>query len=139
MGKYDEIINLPHHVSKYHKKMSNYDRAAQFSPFAALTGYDQTILETARETFEKIELSEENRDLNNRKLQIILENIKKKPLITIKYFKYDAYKEGGAYVEKSMQVKRIEPVEQKLVFTDNEEISFEQIYEMKSEIFENLD
>lgn len=138
MGKYDEIINLPHHVSKHRNKMSNYDRAAQFAPFAALTGYDATILETARLTYDMIELSEENKDLNNRKLQLILQNIKSHPIVTIKYFSFDELKEGGSYIEKTGSIKRIEPELKKIVYTDGFEINFEQIYELNSDLFDGM-
>lgn len=83
---YSDIIHLPHHVSKTHPQMSMHDRAAQFSPFAALTGYDSAILETARLTEEKITLNEDMQELLDIKFQQLLEHLSEKPLISITFF-----------------------------------------------------
>jgi len=97
-SRYADIINLPHHTSSKHPRMSRENRASQFSPFAALTGYDSEIKETARLTDEKIELDEDRIYDINAKLQYIKDNIDVKPEITVEYFISDEKKSGGAYV-----------------------------------------
>lgn len=84
--QYDDIINLPHHVSKTRPQMSMLDRAAQFSPFAALTGYDAAIKETGRLTDEKVNLSEEEKEALDRKQQILLEKLADHPALTVIFF-----------------------------------------------------
>ena len=98
--KYDDIINLPHHVSKKHPQMSLHDRAAQFSPFAALTGHKAAINETARLTDEKQILSEDVIAKLNEQLNLIKENIGTNPIVTITYFVPDDRKSGGAYISQ---------------------------------------
>lgn len=97
-GKYDEIIDLPHHVSKTRPQMPMSDRAAQFSPFAALTGYDSAIKETGRLTDEKIELGEESLTALNARYQMLMDVLAEGPEVRITYFKPDERKAGGAYV-----------------------------------------
>ena len=118
MNKYDNIINLPHHVSKTRKPMSLYNRAAQFAPFAALTGYDDAIKETARLTEERIELSDELKNMLNQKIKLIIENIKLQPEVAITYFVPDNKKSGGVYKTISGNVKRIDEVEKCIIFTN---------------------
>ena len=96
-SKYDSIINLPHHVSKTRPQMPMSDRAAQFAPFAALTGYDSAIKETGRLTDEKIEMDEEALNILNMKFQILVDSLDDEPEVTFTYFKPDERKAGGAY------------------------------------------
>ena len=98
--KYDDIINLPHPVSKTHPRMSLHDRAAQFSAFAALTGHDAAIKETARLTDERWEIAEDTKEQLNETLQQIAENIDKDITVTFTYFVPDLRKSGGAYVTR---------------------------------------
>lgn len=93
MGEYDDIINMPHHVSKKHPQMSLHDRSAQFAPFAALVGFDDMVQETARIVSKRIEINEEVREELDRKLQEIKEKIETKPMVTITYFVPDINKE----------------------------------------------
>ena len=130
MGKYDDIINLPHHVSKKHSQMPIADRAAQFAPFAALTGYGEQIKETARTTEEKEEL--------NQKLQILLQTQYKHPLISTYYFTPDARKQGGHYEKKTEYVKRIDPVKEYIIMKDDTIIRFHYIKELQGEIFNKV-
>ena len=95
--KYEDIINLPHHVSKTRPQMSMLERAAQFSPFAALNGYDDAVKETGRLTDERIELGDEERDLLDRKQQYLQEIIADRPEITVTFFVPDEKKPGGSY------------------------------------------
>ena len=106
--KYDDIIHLPHHVSKTRPQMAVSDRAAQFSPFAALTGHDAAIKETARLTEKRVELDEYIKEAINRKLQIIVDRIKEHPEIVVTYFKPDEKKDGGAYVTAAGMAKKID-------------------------------
>lgn len=126
--RYGDIINLPHHVSKTRKPMSRQSRAAQFSPFAALTGYDAAIDETARLTDEKIELDEDMVNDINAKLQYIKDNIDECPEITVEYFVPDEKKSGGAYVTVTDEVRIIDEYERSLVFVSGKRIFIDNIY-----------
>lgn len=128
MGEYDDIINLPHHQSAKHKQMSRLNRAAQFAPFAALTGHGAAISETARLTDEKIELGEEIISILNEQIQIIYENISEKPFVEINYFAPDDCKSGGKYVMVSGNVRRIDDYNREIIFTDDLRIPIDDIY-----------
>lgn len=128
--KYEDIINLPHPTSKKHPRMSLHDRAAQFVPFAALTGYDVAIRETARLTDERLELDAEIIAQLNDKLNVIRENLRTEPKVSITYFVPDAKKSGGAYVEHSGIVKKIDEYERKIIMQDGTVIPMEQIREI---------
>lgn len=107
MSRYDDIINLPHHVSSTRKQMSMHDRAAQFAPFAALVGYDDAVAETARLTECRPELDEhEQRELDTH-LRYLVEHIKEQPIVHIQYFIKDELKSGGAISEFNGIVRRI--------------------------------
>ena len=131
--RYDDIINLPHPTSANHPRMSLYDRAAHFSPFAALTGHDAAIKETARLTEQKIELSEDTISRLNEKLQIVADHLETE--VTITYFVPDERKSGGAYVSYTGIVRRIDDYEHTLIMTDKTVIPIEQISEIESELF----
>ena len=136
--KYDDIINLPHHVSKKHPQMSLHDRAAQFSPFAALTGHKAAINETARLTDEKQILSEDVIAKLNEQLNLIKENIGTNLIVTITYFVPDDRKSGGAYISNTGVVKKINEYNHTVVLTDKTVIPIEQISEMQSDIFSEI-
>ena len=124
---YDDIINLPHHVSKTRPQMTLEQRSAQFAPFAALTGYEDEIAETGRLVDEKIDLDEEAKQVLNRKLQAIADKILTKPLAIIAYFVPDNKKNGGAYVTATGNVKKIDIYKNIIVLTDKTEISINDI------------
>lgn len=128
--EYDDIINLPHHQSATRPHMSNYDRAAQFSPFAALTGHDDAIRETARFTEQKTELDEYEKEALNRKLQLMA----KAPgtEVSITYFQPDGRKAGGAYITASGCVKKVDEYKQAVIFEDKTVVPIEQIREIES-------
>jgi len=126
--KYDDIIDMPHHVSPKRSKMSNYDRAAQFSPFAALTGYDGVIRETARLTDTKIELDEGGKALLDEKLRALLEIIEEQPRASFTCYQPDERKLGGAYVTLSGRVKKIDPITRSVILTDGTLIPIDRIY-----------
>ena len=136
--KYDDIINLPHHVSKKHPQMSLHDRAAQFSPFAALTGHKAAINETARLTDEKQILSEDVIAKLNEQLNLIKENIGTNQTVTITYFVPDDKKSGGAYISHTGVVKKIDEYNLTVILTDKTVIPIEQISEMQSDIFSEI-
>ena len=136
--KYDDIINLPHHVSKNHPQMSLHDRAAQFSPFAALTGHKAAINETARLTDEKQILSEDVIAKLNEQLNLIKENIDTNQTVTITYFVPDDKKSGGAYISHTSVVKKIDEYNHTVIMTDKTVIPIEQISEMQSDIFSEI-
>ncbi len=137
-GAYDDIIHLPHHVSATHPHMTIIDRAAQFSPFAALTGYDAAIKETARLTDGRIELDESMKDALNDKLQIIADRLKEHPEIAVSYFQPDAKKSGGAYVTAAGPVKKIDDYERVVVMTDGTAIPIDEIISIDGLIFETM-
>ncbi len=103
---YYDIINLPHHVSRNHPQMPMEARAAQFAPFAALTGYDAVIHETARLTDKQVELEEYDNDRLNRIFSELMDSLEKHPMVTVSYFKPDEHKAGGAYMTVSGKLKK---------------------------------
>ena len=133
LHNYDDIINLPHHVSPNRRRMSNVERGAQFSPFAALTGYEAAVEEAARLTDGKKELTEEMKAIIDAKIQAISEHPDAEPEVTITYFKPDERKEGGAYVRVTGAVKEIDRIGKTIVLTGNTRIPMEQIREIEAE------
>ena len=129
-GKYDDIINLPHHVSKNHPRMSLEARSAQFAPFAALTGYDEVIRETARVTNKRIEINEEMKIILDEKLLIIKSQIQTRPGITVTYFVPDSKKDGGKYVSVTGKVLKIDEYNQKIILENKIEIPISEIIEI---------
>ena len=124
---YEDIIHLPHHVSATRPQMSMSDRAAQFSPFAALTGYDEAIKETGRLTDDRIELDENTRTALDIKQAYLAENINIHPEISITYFLPDTKKDGGEYVTATGSLKRIDEYERMLIFVDGRKIPMDEI------------
>lgn len=125
--KYEDIINMLHHVSKKRVPMSMWDRAAQFSPFAALTGYDAAIKETGRLTGERIELGDEDKAILDAKICFLQDIITEHPEIAVTYFVPDELKEGGEYVSVVGVLKRIDYYERLLRFANGSEISLENV------------
>ena len=107
MNNYDDIINLPHHVSNYYPKMSLYDRSAQFAPFAALSGYGDAILETERLTDKRIIIDDDLKEIINKRLLEIKSIINDQPFVSVTYFVKDKKKEGGCYKKVNYHVKKI--------------------------------
>ena len=134
-NKYDDIINLPHHVSKKHPQMSLLNRAAQFSPFAALTGHSAVIQETARLTDSFVELDEDRKEQLNEQLQLIKENLEQKPEIEITYFEPDTKKDGGAYITTCVRIKKIDEYNHRIIFTDGTTLLIEHIFSIGGEFF----
>lgn len=136
MQKYKDIIDLPHKQSSKRPHMSLSDRAAQFAPFAALTGYDDAIVETGRLTDQKIELSEEALDQLNMKYQILLAHLADKAEIVLTYFVPDKNKSGGAYVEKEGVVKRLDTFERQIVLYDGTKIRMDDVLSIRGDFFD---
>ena len=128
-NKYDDIINLPHHVSKTHPQMNIMDRAAQFSPFAALTGFEAAAKETHRLTQPKIELDESQKQLLDEKFHQLEAKLPKEPVVTITYFVPDTKKEGGAYLTVSGKVRKIDYFKKIIQLEQGELLPFDDILE----------
>lgn len=139
MKDYSKIISLPHHQSATRKRMSNYDRAAQFAPFAALTGHDEAIKETARLTDDYMEMGEDRLGELSAKIQLLIDKLSEQPEITVVYFIPDVRKSGGSYAEKTGIVRIIDEYERKLVFYDGDKILIDRVADFKGEIFSQLE
>ena len=129
-NKYDDIIELPHHVSKKHARMSIHDRAAQFSAFAALTGHKAAIQETERLVDKKIELDENEIQLLNEKLSMVYESLNQHPEVEVTYFIKDSRKDGGKYVTMEGCVKKMDLYQQLLIFDDGTKVPVEDVVEI---------
>ena len=138
-GKYDEIMGLPHHVSKTRPQMPMSDRAAQFAPFAALTGYDAAIKETGRLTDERIELDVEALSALDMKYQLLMEALDEAPEVTITYFQPDERKAGGKYVSAVGTVKKIDDFERRITMRDGTRIPTDDVLSIDGELFSSLE
>lgn len=127
MGKYDDIIHLSRPISTRHAPMSMIDRGAQFSPFAALTGYDAAISETARLTDQPMELDESQKLVLGRKIRILQQEEKRQPRVRLTWFCPDERKSGGAYLTVTAAVRRVDPYEKAIFLTDGQAILFSSI------------
>lgn len=134
-NKYDDIINLPYHVSKTRPQMSIRDRAAQFAPFAALAGHDEAVKETARLTDDCRELDEDTMTILSAKIMLLQEKIEELPEVTFTCFIPDERKSGGAYVSKSGIVRRIDEVNRIISMTNGETILIDQVVDINSDLF----
>lgn len=132
---YDDIINIKKPKSN-HKTMDKLQRAAQFAPFAALTGYEESIIEAGRIVSNKKELSEEQKEVINYKLNYLLENKKDSIEIEVIYYVPDKNKKGGSYQHKIGIVRKIDDVEKKIIFIDNSFILIDEIYDIKCDLFD---
>lgn len=137
--KYMDIINMTHHVSKKHPQMSQYERAAQFAPFAALSGYEDIIEEEGRLTDNRVEINEEAKFILDRKMQVLMNCIKNNPSISITYFVPDEKKSGGKYVTVQENIKKIDILKQVIITENGTVIPVNEIVDMQGEIFKNLE
>ena len=138
-NNYDDIINLPHHQSKVRPQMSLYNRAAQFSPFSALTGYEDAIEETARLTEKKHTLSDEETDMLNRKMALLKDKISEKPTISIRCFIPDDIKDGGSYSTISGELRAIDNVNRLVIIQDGTTIPFDDIEDISGDVFNSIE
>ncbi len=137
-GKYDDIIHLPHHVSKTRPRMSMMDRAAQFSPFQALTGFDAAIDETGRLTDDKLDMDDDMKRMLDIKQALLTERRSEQPAISVTYFLPDPRKSGGKYVTVHGNLKRFDEYERLLIMTDGKKIPLNDIADIESDIFPSL-
>ena len=136
-GLYDDIINLPHPVSKKHPQMPMKNRAAQFSPFAALNGHGAAIRETLRKTEPQRELGESDREILDKKLTCLREHLAERPEVTVTYFLKDSKKEGGKYIDISGVIKKMDFYYGLLVMEDGTKIRLEEIHELTAKLFDS--
>lgn len=136
-GKYEDILHLPHPISRRHPQMPLADRAAQFAPFAALTGHEDAVRETARLTDSRVELDEGQREKLDQRLSLLLqamgENPGLEPEVTITYFKPDEKKAGGAYVSVYGQVKKVDEYRRVILLKDGTALPMDEIVRMEGE------
>ncbi len=142
-SKYDEIMGLPHHVSRTRPQMPMSDRAAQFAPFAALTGYDDAVEETGRWTDDRIELSEGELAALNRKYQVLREYLRSHPEgapeVIFGYFQPDERKAGGAYLTVTGRVKKLDEYRRRIVLEDGTVLPMADITDVSGEMFASLE
>ena len=124
---YSDIIDLPHKISPNRRRMTNVERGAQFSPFAALTGYEDAIRETGRLTDSRIELDEGGKELVNEQIKLVLEHACESPCVTVTWFQPDQWKEGGAYITLTGNVRRVDEYRRRIELSDGHEIPIEEI------------
>lgn len=136
-GKYDDIICLPHPTSAKHPRMPISDRAAIFSPFAALTGHGAAIQETARLTEQKMELDEDTKAELDRRQAVLLEHIGEQPGVTITWFQPDQRKDGGAYLTTTGRLKKIDQVERALFLLNGTKIPLDDVAAIESDYFQD--
>ena len=135
---YEDIVNLPRHISKVHPQATMADRAARFSPFAAISGYEDMVKEAARVTEERIDITDATKELLNEKLNMIVEFLDEEPEVTITYFEPDKKKDGGAYISITGTVKRIDEYERIVLMSDDKKIRIDEIYALESDLFYSL-
>ena len=132
MGKYDDIIHLPHHVSKNHPQMSNYNRAAQFAPFAALVGYEEAIEKSKESLVRRKELSDDKKQEIENLLNKIRLNVKETGEVIIEYFALkDKNTDSGKYLTYKGKIKYIDDIERKIIFLNRKSIYIKDIYDIK--------
>ena len=136
-GPYDDMIDLPHPTSKKHPRMSIRDRAAIFSPFAALSGHGAAIAETARLTDPRMELDGDTKAEPDRRQAMLLEHIEEQPEVTVTWFQPDERKEGGAYLTVTGRLKKIDEAERTLTLLDGMSILLEDVVGIESDYFQN--
>jgi hypothetical protein len=136
---YEDIINLPHFEPKNHPRMSRYNRAGQFAPFAALTGYEEEVKETSRLTNKKIEMDEGLKSILNYKLQIINKYLVDKPLVTITFFVADKKKSGGKYQTITDNILKIDIINKFVILKNKKKIALADILTISSDILNNFD
>lgn len=146
---YGDMINLPHHVSTRHPQMSPLARAAQFSPFAALTGHEDAVRETGRLTEEYRELDEDSRELLDNKIRLLMEilsketlsmeNLSIRPEVEVTYFQPDQKKSGGAYVTVRGRVEKVDAYLGRMVFTDRTDVALNSIRSIEGDLFGDME
>lgn len=137
-GKYDDMLHLPHPTSARHPRMPIAERAAIFSPFAALSGHAGAIAETARLTDQKMELDEDTKAELDRRQAVLMEHIAEQPEVTVTWFQPDERKDGGAYFTTTGRLKKINEMNRVLILLDGTSIPLEDVADLESNCFQNL-
>lgn len=132
--RYDDIIELPRFISRTRPQMSNHDRAAQFAPFAALTGFGDSILETGRLTDKKPELSDEDREELDLRFQILEDHFKEDPHVKVWFFVRDERKEGGQIREEDITIHQIDTVDRVLISSEKKKYDLDAILNIEGDI-----
>ena len=135
-GSYNDIIHLPHPNSAKHPRMPIQDRAAIFSPFAALSGHSAAIAETARLTDRRMELDEDTKAELDRRQAVLLEHISEQPEITVTWFQPDERKDGGVYLTATGRLKKLDAIQRVLALTDGTKIPLDDVAEIESNWFQ---
>ena len=136
--RYDDMLDLPHHVSKVHPQMPMKNRAAQFSPFAALTGYDAAVRETERLTEERIELDESQKEEIAERVQTLLDMGRNAPEAAVTWFQPDAQKAGGAYITKTGRLLKYDAIGRILIMEDGTIVPLDNLYGIESPVFHSV-
>lgn len=138
-GKYDDMLRLPHHISASRKPMAMTARAAQFAPFAALSGYDAEVQEAGRLTDRPIEPDEYEKEALNARLQLLARHLREKWVVSLVFFQPDERKAGGAYVTRTGTVKKFREAERILILTDGTVIPLDDLIALDGEEFAAYD
>ena len=133
--RYDDLLNLPHHVSAVHPHMSLYDRAAQFAPFKALTGYEDDVEESARMTDVRIDLDEDRIEHLDARLQLLEDHLAEAPTVSLTFFQPDSRKDGGSYETVSDVVKKIDAIQRCIILKNGQIIPIDSIFDIDGELF----
>lgn len=137
-GRYDDIIGLPHPTSQRHPRMPIRERAAIFSPFAALSGHGAAIAETARLTERRMELDEDTKTELDRRQAVLLAHVGEQPEVTVTWFQPDKKKDGGAYVTTTGRLKKLDTVQRVLVLLNGTSIPLEDVAGLEGDIFQEF-
>ena len=133
--RYDDLLNLPHHVSVTHPHMSLYDRAAQFAPFKALTGYEDEVEETARLTDARVDLDEDKIEQLDARLRLLEEHLSESPPVSITFFRPDDRKDGGRYETVSEAVRKIDHIQRNILLRSGQSIAIDNVYDINGDLF----
>ena len=133
--RYDDLLNLPHHVSVTHPHMSLYDRAAQFAPFKALTGYEDEVEETARLTDARVDLDEDKIEQLDARLRLLEEHLSESPPVSITFFRPDDRKDGGRYETVSEEVRKIDHIQRNILLRSGQSIAIDNVYDINGDLF----
>lgn len=136
VDKYKDILDYEYEGSHRENKMSMVERGAQFSPFAALTGYEKAIYETGRLTCEKKELSQSDKAKLDEKLTIILNHLDERPTIKLVYFIKDPYKSGGSYETRYVKIKKVDMIYRNILLENRESIKLDDILDIECEVID---
>ncbi len=135
---FDDIINLPHPDPKHHQRMPMLERAAQFLPFAALTGYDDSVREEARLTDKQVAIGEDAAEELDRRMALLREHLPEMPLVTITYFVPDSRKDGGRYLSATGRIKKMDDYGQTILLENNPPIAIQHVLDIESELFQDI-